>query len=130
MRLPFTGAALGCDLVSRLRRLLGREKTKYDSVAQSVEQLPFKPWVRGSSPRWVTKLNEDRLLKQFLDCFESRPSFYAGNAVVSRNCGNGCDILIVPRYNISEERILAGRFEQKLFAGKWLPVVLKRVEST
>lgn len=26
----------------------------FDPVAQSVEQLPFKPWVRGSSPRWVT----------------------------------------------------------------------------
>ena len=30
------------------------EKQESDSVAQSVEQLPFKPWVRGSSPRWVT----------------------------------------------------------------------------
>ena len=27
----------------------------YDSVAQQAEQLPFKQWVRGSNPRWVTK---------------------------------------------------------------------------
>ena len=26
-----------------------------DSVAQQAEQLPFKQWVRGSNPRWVTK---------------------------------------------------------------------------
>ncbi len=26
-----------------------------DSVAQSVEQRPFKPWVLGSSPSWITK---------------------------------------------------------------------------
>ena len=32
----------------------------FDSVAQSVEQLPFKPWVRGSSPRWVTKKKDSR----------------------------------------------------------------------
>ena len=29
--------------------------TDYDPLAQSVEQLPFKQWVRGSSPRRVTK---------------------------------------------------------------------------
>lgn len=40
-----------------------------DSVAQSVEQLPFKPWVRGSSPRWVTK-KKDTLRRVFL--FEFR----------------------------------------------------------
>ena len=28
---------------------------KYDPLAQSVEQLPFKQWVRGSNPRRVTK---------------------------------------------------------------------------
>ena len=28
---------------------------KYDPLAQPVEQLPFKQWVRGSSPRRVTK---------------------------------------------------------------------------
>ncbi len=27
---------------------------KFDPLAQLVEQLPFKPWVRGSSPRRVT----------------------------------------------------------------------------
>ena len=27
----------------------------HDSVAQQAEQLPFKQWVRGSNPRWVTK---------------------------------------------------------------------------
>lgn len=26
-----------------------------DSVAQSVEQRPFKPWALGSSPSWITK---------------------------------------------------------------------------
>ena len=26
-----------------------------DPLAQPVEQLPFKPWVRGSNPRRVTK---------------------------------------------------------------------------
>ena len=30
-------------------------KSKYDPVAQLVEQRPFKAKVRGSSPRWVTK---------------------------------------------------------------------------
>ena len=28
---------------------------KFDPLAQPVEQLPFKQWVRGSSPRRVTK---------------------------------------------------------------------------
>ena len=28
---------------------------KYDPLAQSAEQLPFKQWVRGSNPRRVTK---------------------------------------------------------------------------
>ena len=36
-----------------------------DSVAQSVEQLPFKPWVRGSSPRWVTKNPECDSVRDF-----------------------------------------------------------------
>ena len=31
---------------------------KYDPLAQPVEQLPFKQWVRGSSPRRVTKKTE------------------------------------------------------------------------
>ena len=31
-----------------------RERTEYDPLAQSVEQLPFKQWVRGSNPRRVT----------------------------------------------------------------------------
>ncbi len=26
-----------------------------DSVAQSVEQRPFKPWALGSSPSWITR---------------------------------------------------------------------------
>ena len=45
------------------------KKNIYDPVAQSVEQLPFKPWVRGSSPRWVTK-KKDTLRRVFL--FEFR----------------------------------------------------------
>ena len=45
-------ASLDCSLVISFSRKIPIE---YDSVAQSVEQLPFKPWVRGSSPRWVTK---------------------------------------------------------------------------
>ena len=55
----------GCSQVARqgtlTPSLVGSNPTipatffpEYDSVAQSVEQLPFKPWVRGSSPRWVT----------------------------------------------------------------------------
>ena len=32
------------------------ERSEYDPLAQSVEQLPFKQWVRGSSPRRVTRL--------------------------------------------------------------------------
>ena len=35
-----------CGLASPARRS--------DSVAQQAEQLPFKQWVRGSNPRWVT----------------------------------------------------------------------------
>ena len=31
--------------------------TAYDPIAQSVEHLPFKQGVRGSSPRWVTTKN-------------------------------------------------------------------------
>ena len=39
-----------------------------DPVAQSVEHLPFKPWVRGSSPRWVTTSEQApyRLLRLFI----------------------------------------------------------------
>ena len=39
----------------------------HDPVAQPVEQLPFKPWVRGSSPRWVTTSEQavNRLLRFF-----------------------------------------------------------------
>ena len=29
---------------------------KYDSLAQLVEHLTFNPVVRGSNPRWVTKM--------------------------------------------------------------------------
>ena len=44
-----------------------RPELLYDPLAQLVEQLPFKPWVRGSSPRWVTKSEEAiyRLLRLF-----------------------------------------------------------------
>ena len=42
------------------------KKNIYDPVAQSVEQLPFKPWVRGSSPRWVTTSEQSfSLLRHF-----------------------------------------------------------------
>ena len=35
--------------------LFAEAKSAYDPLAQPVEQLPFKQWVRGSSPRRVTK---------------------------------------------------------------------------
>ena len=51
------------DFDSRIRAFEPRHPSQragiagppYDSVAQSAEQLPFKQWVRGSNPRWVTK---------------------------------------------------------------------------
>ena len=41
---------------------------KYDSLAQLVEQRPFKAKVRGSSPRWVTTSEQAlyRLLRLIL----------------------------------------------------------------
>lgn len=35
-------------------------KAMDDSVAQSVEQLPFKPWVEGSSPSRITHISPKR----------------------------------------------------------------------
>ena len=37
------------------QRGLASSARRFDSVAQQAEQLPFKQWVRGSNPRWVTK---------------------------------------------------------------------------
>ena len=37
------------------QRGLASPARRSDSVAQQAEQLPFKQWVRGSNPRWVTK---------------------------------------------------------------------------
>ena len=73
LRLP----TQGCSQVARqgtlTPSLVGSNPTipatffEYDPVAQSVEQLPFKPWVRGSSPRWVTTSEQAlyRLLRLF-----------------------------------------------------------------
>ena len=38
---------------------------KYDPLAQPVEQLPFKQWVRGSSPRRVTRKKPMRCIGFF-----------------------------------------------------------------
>ena len=47
-----------------------------DPVAQLVEHLPFKPVVRGSSPRWVTIMNEGRLLQHsFWNAVKVGPRF-------------------------------------------------------
>lgn len=34
--------------------LLLHPVSHYDSVAQLVEQRPFKPWALGSNPSWIT----------------------------------------------------------------------------
>ena len=66
-------AALGgemsnCPAKPEIRERGPVANTIFDSVAQSVEQLPFKPWVRGSSPRWVTSSSQAsyRLRRAFL----------------------------------------------------------------
>ena len=44
------------DFDSGIRRFeSGHPSQIFDPLAQPVEQLPFKQWVRGSSPRRVTK---------------------------------------------------------------------------
>ena len=43
------------DFDSDIRRFESGHPSQFDPLAQSVEQLPFKQWVRGSSPRRVTK---------------------------------------------------------------------------
>ena len=43
------------DFDSGIRRFKSCHPSQYDPLAQPVEQLPFKQWVRGSSPRRVTK---------------------------------------------------------------------------
>ena len=42
------------DFDSDIRRFESGHPSQFDPLAQSVEQLPFKQWVRGSSPRRVT----------------------------------------------------------------------------
>ena len=39
-----------------------------DSVAQLAEQLPFKQWVRGSNPRWVTTSEQSPLCSDAFLC--------------------------------------------------------------
>ena len=51
------------DFDSDIRRFESGHPSQFDPLAQSVEQLPFKQWVRGSSPRRVTKKPES--LKAF-----------------------------------------------------------------
>ena len=34
-----------------------------DSLAQQVEHIPFKDGVLGSNPRWITKVQKDKLGK-------------------------------------------------------------------
>ena len=46
------------DFDSDIRRFESGHPSQFDPLAQSVEQLPFKQWVRGSSPRRVTKKAE------------------------------------------------------------------------
>ena len=38
-----------------------KKRIRYDPLAQPVEQLPFKQWVRGSSPRRVTRKRDIRI---------------------------------------------------------------------
>lgn len=51
----------------------------YDPVAQLVEHLPFKPVVRGSSPRRVTKMCRQKR------CTAKTPHFCAAFLHFSRN---------------------------------------------
>ena len=46
------------DFDSDIRRFESGHPSQFDPLAQSVEQLPFKQWVRGSSPRRVTRKQE------------------------------------------------------------------------
>ena len=43
------------DFDSGIRRFKSCHPSQHDPLAQPVEQLPFKQWARGSSPRRVTK---------------------------------------------------------------------------
>ena len=43
-------------------------KTKYSSIAQSVEQRTVNPWVVGSSPTWGAKKNEEKSSFFFISC--------------------------------------------------------------
>ena len=47
---------------------------KYDSLAQLVEQRPFKAKVRGSSPRRVTKEHRGLLTAVFFHAVDENPA--------------------------------------------------------
>ena len=63
---------------------------KYDPLAQSVEQLPFKQWVRSSNLRRVTKTLKALELSGFLSCFSiiTRPT--AETSIFEK--GSGSDL--------------------------------------
>ena len=54
------------DFDSDIRRFESGHPSQFDPLAQSVEQLPFKQWVRGSSPRRVTNNLKAVALSGFL----------------------------------------------------------------
>ena len=58
------------DFDSGIRRFeSGHPSQISDPLAQPVEQLPFKQWVRGSSPRRVTKKADNRKVSGFFAFF-------------------------------------------------------------
>ena len=64
-------------------------KTEYDPLAQLAEHLPFKEGVRGSNPRWITKI-KGLCLQPFyfayLWMFEPRTPIYWIRCPVPRTC--------------------------------------------
>ena len=56
------------DFDSGIRRFKSCHPSQYDPLAQSVEQLPFKQWVRGSNPRRVTRKPIPERVSAFCIC--------------------------------------------------------------
>ena len=55
----------------------------FDPLAQPVEQLPFKPWVRGSNPRRVTTSEQSPLCSGIF--LQKTPSTALGSSLVPRD---------------------------------------------